>query len=316
MKTKTHKKTFSLNRKPVQLAVVFISLIILTPQLIRLFTGNYSFKNVDWRLFGLALAIFMLTYLFASWVYIFLVPGRLKIIRTIVVQIASGFANKITPAGLGNLGINTLYLWRTAKLSKTNSATIATANNLLGFIGYNVLFWLLLLVGWSNSESAPPLSGFVLFSLAIGMGVSITYLIIRLLPSRHHKLKKALKDAWKSLAKLLSKPHRLFFGMLASMGITVCGILAFGLCTKAVGLDLELSIIIVAFTAGVAAIAISPTPNGLGATEVAMTFVLTNSGVNNELALSAVLLFRIISFWIPILPGYLAFRHISSKGYV
>jgi uncharacterized membrane protein YbhN (UPF0104 family) len=315
MATTNHKK-LSLNRRSVQLIIIGLALFILTPQIFRLLNGDYSFKNIDWSIFGIAVAVFAATYIFATFVYLCLVPKKISFFRTLIVQIASGFANKITPAGLGNLGLNTLYLWHIVRLSKANAATIASANNLLGFIGYNVLFWLLILVGWTNSESAPPLTGFVIGSLAVGMGVSIGYLVVRLMPSKKHKLKRALLSAWKALSGLLKRPHRLMMGLIASMGITVCSIGAFALACQAAGIDLELSIIIVAFTAGVAAIAISPTPNGLGATEIAMTFVLTNSGVAQEQALSAVLLFRIISFWIPILPGYIAFRYISVKNWV
>lgn len=314
MKTKENK--FSLNRRTVQLVIIGLALFILTPQVFRLLNGDYSFNNVDWSIFGIALGVFVLTYIFATLVYICLVAKKISLTKTLVVQVASGFANKITPAGLGNMGINTLYLWRTVHLSKANSATIATANNLLGFIGYNVLFWLLILVGWTNSESAPPLTGIVIASLAIGMGVSIGYLVVRLMPSKKHKLKRALSSAWKSLASLLKKPYKLLAALVASIGITVCAIGSFALTTQAVGLNLELSSIIIAFTAGVAAIAVSPTPNGLGATEIAMTFVLTNAGIAQEQALSAVLLFRVISFWIPIIPGYIAFRYISIKKWV
>lgn len=310
------KQKFSLGSTKIQLAVVVLALIILTPQLIRLIKGDYSIKNVDFGLFGLALLVYLFVYFFATLVYICLVSKKISFGKTLLVQIASGFANKITPAGLGNMGLNTLYLWRTAKLSKTDAATIASANNLLGFIGYNILFWLLLIFGWANSEALPEFSGLILISLAIGTSVSIAYLVVRFMPSRHHRLKRALRDAWKSLSRLLKKPHRLMFGTLASIGITVCSLSAFSLVCRSVGLDLELSIIILAFSAGVAAIAVSPTPNGLGATEVAMTFVLTNAGVDNELALSAVLLFRIITFWMPILPGFLSFRYISTKGWI
>ena len=310
------KSKFSLNNRKIQIAIIALALVILFPQIIRLINGDYSFKNVEWSIFSTGVVVYLFTYLFAAFVYVCLVPKRLILKRTLLVQVASGFANKITPAGLGNMGLNTLYLWRSVKLSKTNAATIATANNLLGFIGYNTMFWLLIFIGLASAESAPPLTGFVIASLAVGTAVSITYLIIRLLPSRHHQFKKAVKAAWKSLASMIKNPFRLLGGLTASMGITICSISTFALVTQAVGLGLDLSVIILAFTAGVAAIAISPTPNGLGATEIAMTFVLTNSGVSQEQALSAVLLFRIISFWMPLIPGYIAFRYISAKNYV
>jgi uncharacterized protein (TIRG00374 family) len=51
-----------------------------------------------------------------------------------------------------------------------------------------------------------------------------------------------------------------------------------------------------------------PTPGGVGAIEAALIFMLTASRVDDATAWAAVLLFRLINYWFPTIPGYLALK--------
>lgn len=51
-----------------------------------------------------------------------------------------------------------------------------------------------------------------------------------------------------------------------------------------------------------------PTPGGVGAIEAALVFVLTNALVDDATAWAVVLLFRLINYWLPTIPGYLALK--------
>ena len=51
----------------------------------------------------------------------------------------------------------------------------------------------------------------------------------------------------------------------------------------------------------------APTPGGLGAVEAVLIAGLVSVGLDKEIAVPAVLLFRLCTFWIPILPGWGAF---------
>ena len=41
---------------------------------------------------------------------------------------------------------------------------------------------------------------------------------------------------------------------------------------------------------------------------------LIAAGVPKEVATPAVLFFRLLTFWLPVLPGWLAFTHLTRKG--
>lgn len=57
----------------------------------------------------------------------------------------------------------------------------------------------------------------------------------------------------------------------------------------------------------------APTPGGIGAMETVMTAGLVAAGVNAGIALSAVLLYRLLSFWLPTIPGWIAFRQLMKR---
>jgi uncharacterized protein (TIRG00374 family) len=51
-----------------------------------------------------------------------------------------------------------------------------------------------------------------------------------------------------------------------------------------------------------------PTPGGVGAIEAALVFVLKGAGVDDATAWAAMLLFRLVNYWFPTIPGYLGLR--------
>ena len=55
------------------------------------------------------------------------------------------------------------------------------------------------------------------------------------------------------------------------------------------------------------------TPGGLGAVEAALTAGLTAAGVPGAAAASAVLLFRLLTFWLPIPFGWGALKYLERQ---
>ena len=59
---------------------------------------------------------------------------------------------------------------------------------------------------------------------------------------------------------------------------------------------------------------VAPTPGGIGAVEAALIAGLTAVGMNREEAVPAVFLFRIATFWLPVLPGWIMFTLLQRRG--
>lgn len=58
---------------------------------------------------------------------------------------------------------------------------------------------------------------------------------------------------------------------------------------------------------------VSPTPGGLGAFEVALIAALSGFGLDKGTAVSAALAFRLLTYWLPTLPGWLMFHRMERN---
>ncbi len=59
-----------------------------------------------------------------------------------------------------------------------------------------------------------------------------------------------------------------------------------------------------------------PHPGGLGAIEAALVAGLTGIGVPPGPAVSAVLTYRLATYWLPVIPGWAAWRILQRRDYV
>ena len=60
----------------------------------------------------------------------------------------------------------------------------------------------------------------------------------------------------------------------------------------------------------------TPTPGGVGGYEAAAIAGLTGIGISSAAAVSAVVISRLATYWLPVLPGWLAWRQLQRLGYV
>ena len=85
---------------------------------------------------------------------------------------------------------------------------------------------------------------------------------------------------------------------------------------RAFGGDVPLPTIAVAYLIASAIAIIAPTPGGVGAVEAALIATLVNLGMDAQASVSAVFLFRTITFWLPVPPGWIAFQIMQRKNYI
>jgi glycosyltransferase 2 family protein len=90
-------------------------------------------------------------------------------------------------------------------------------------------------------------------------------------------------------------------------------IAALAACVAAFGGGLSLPQIGAAYLVAAAVGSVAPTPGGLGAVEATLQVALTGYGMAEGQALATVLTFRLLTFWLPILPGWLTFQQMTAR---
>lgn len=297
----------------LQLIALGLALVILVPQ-VQEFSQSWKYLTDAHPLWlGASLFGMVLTVIFAALVYQVLVPYSLPFGRTALVQLATYFTNRLLPSGLGGIGFNALYLVKQTKVTRTEAAVYATANNLIGFIAFTICIVMATLFTDSQIRTELPLRTIVVITLICGIALALLSLTIKQVQK---KVIDFVGHLFGVLLEMIRHPKRIVLSTIMSMGITASYAAVLWAATKSVGIDLPLIDIFIAFAIGNTALTISPTPGGLGAVEAAITSVIVSADVSPSLALASVVLFRIISYWLPIVPGYTAFRYILKKSYV
>jgi undecaprenyl-diphosphatase len=85
---------------------------------------------------------------------------------------------------------------------------------------------------------------------------------------------------------------------------------------QAFGGDLSFAQVGAVYLVGSAVGSAAPTPGGIGALEAAVIAGLVAAGMPNEIAVPSVFLFRLGTFWFPILPGWGAFTWMQRADYL
>lgn len=310
---KKANKPSSLWKTLVQVIILGVAAYALAPQLVQLSENRHLITqlSISWLLLGEV--IFLTSFLFAALVYRALGGSKLPVGRTTTVQLATAFTNRLLPSGIGGIGTNTLYLIRRG-YKKTAALLYVTANNIIGFFAFIIV---LLVTGALSASALKQLFGNQTHSaIYISIGLLIVALCALLIQRVRSIVSIGILQAGKVVSALSKRPAGLLGALLASVSIPLCYTASLYCCLRAAGISLDLHQIVLVFGAGAIAVSASPTPGGLGATEVAMVAALSRYGVMNANALTCIIAFRVISFWLPIIPGYIFFRICTRRKYI
>ena len=145
-------------------------------------------------------------------------------------------------------------------------------------------------------------------------GLVVAALVVVAVPQGRRLLRArvspALGQVLPRLLEVLQQPRKLAEGIGGALMLTVCYVLCLDACVRALGGSLPLTSAAVVYLTGSALGSIVPTPGGLGTVEAALAAGLTATGMAAATAVSAVLLFRLLTFWLPVPTGWAAFTYL------
>ncbi|MBV8950837.1 MAG: flippase-like domain-containing protein [Actinobacteria bacterium] len=301
-------------RTVLVVATLGVAIYLLIPQVGELNTTLNALQHADWGWLVAAVLASSLTYVAAGVALGGAVPERLAVLRTAVVELAGSFVNRFTPGSLGGYGVNVRYLQR----SGIDTPIAVAALGLNTFAG--VLIHVLLLAAFSaavGTHGFPdvhlPNGWIVLVVVAVALAaLGVAWRSVRLRTRIRDEAGRVARD----LADLMRTPRRgveLFGG---AMGVTLANIVAFAAALAAFGIHVQLARVGFVYLAGAAVSSAAPTPGGLGAIEASLVAGLTATGVASGPAVAGVLAFRLATFWLPTLPGWIAFRRLRRADVI
>ena len=296
-------------------AVALLAIYILLPQLHSFRTSLKTIMHADPSYIILAVFFFIVTYFAAALSYCLITYFRLPYWPTLLVQVAAGFTNRIAPAGLGAVTTNVLYLLKRSK-SGVKAGYVAGLNNLIGFIAHVLLLAGLLIISKQSPRGLIHIKSIQLkwyllvFLPPVVLLISLFWKVIKKFSIKSYGYLVS------ALAASLKRPWRLLAGLFAAMLVTVFYFLCLYAVMLALNVHLSLLQVFLVLTISVIAITVTPTPGGLGGVETGLVATLISFGVAAGPALSVALVYRLITFWLPILPGFLALQAAINQNYL
>lgn len=301
-------------RTVVMAVTLGLAFYFLIPQLAEVDLGDLV--GASWEWFPLVVFFSLLTYVGATIALIGAMPERLRFTPTLMAQIAASFFNRIAPAKVGGIAANIRYLQKSGIDPAVAIAGVGL-NNLAGVITHVALLAIFVTTAGRSATDAISLPGAdtVLVVLAVVLAAAG---LVMLLPFGR---KLWLRRVWPILAKSLGgighvarNPAKLLMLFGGSFAITMSYAFALWYAIAAFDGGIGFVATTAVYLTGSALAQAAPTPGGIGAAEAALIAGLTAFGLEPAIAVPAVFLYRLATFWLPVLPGYLSYKRLEHLG--
>lgn len=285
----------------------------LLPQLANVRAVGDALTHADWRWLAVTVVTGLLAIVLSavSMRGASLVP--LPFWRTTLVQLGAAFTGRTTPGGVGFFGINIAFMERlgirrshAVGVAMLNIAATGVIGGIWSVAGAFGLGTSGLLTGISVPLGWPVIAGVA--------GLVVVAGIVLGSPFGRRKLIRPAVRVGRELAATMRQPRRaveLFGGATAYLVLSGAGLAT---SLAAFGYPVPVLAVLTVFVIGHTFGHIVPTPGGIGAVESLTIAGLAAVGTPPTAAVVAVLTSRVLTYWLPILPGIATFRYLQHQG--
>jgi uncharacterized protein (TIRG00374 family) len=303
-------------RTLVTVGMAAVALWTLIPQVVGMGSVWGELRHANWWWAAAALALSALTYVGAAVALDGALREQLPLAPNIGVQMATSFVGVAAPGG--GLALTARFLQKRG-LDTPSAVAAIGVDSVAGFIVHLTLTGLFVALAGSSglrTFDLPSLGtiGLIAAGVVLVAAVSVaipwsrSLLMTRVLP--------ATKRSLGNIGEIARQPNKMMELFGGSMTITMGYILALEVAVSAFGAGPAFTSVALVYLVGSAVSSVAPTPGGIGAVEATLIAGLTSAGMPSSTAVAAVILFRLATFWIPLLPGWGALLVLQRAGEV
>lgn len=248
------------------------------------------------------------------------VPAPLPFGPVYGMQLATGYMNVALPSNLARMAVNIRFFQRQG-LSAPTAVAAGAIDSFAGTVVQAILLALLLLFSESSLALELPFpSGGSETLLWIVVGAAAVSLLLLVVVSRiRHAITDGVRRWWPDVRATLGSlrvSHKLALLVLGSLATEVLFAVALGFFTQSFGYGLPLAELLVINISVSLLGSLVPVPGNIGVAEFGLTVGLTSAGMSPEAAVAAVLLYRIATFYLPPVWGFVALRWLQRNRYL
>jgi uncharacterized membrane protein YbhN (UPF0104 family) len=286
-------------------------------------TGFQLPKLDTWQAWGWvlgAVAASALTYVAAAFNLLGCLKERLSVRTTVTAQVAAAFAGLVAPGSVGGLAVNTRYLQR-AGIPVARAVTAVGVSQVIGFACYLLLLLLFSAFAGHHRASTGGLSAITPSATVTGVVIALAVigLLVAAIPRLRavvvRRLRPLVTDIGPELLQVARTPRKLAQAFGGALGLPLAASLCLWASVNAVsGGAVNLAAMGVAYLVAKAVGSLVPTPGGIGGVEAVLAAGLTAAGVPSAVAATSVIVFRLLTWWLPVIPGWFAFTALQRRG--
>jgi undecaprenyl-diphosphatase len=226
-----------------------------------------------------------------------------------MLQWAGNFINRFLPLNVGSTALVVRHYRRHGR-APAEALTVAALPSIVGFAKNIIPVLILSPFTIANILKQHP---FALPPVWVTPAAIIILLTSFFLVRKYSKRIKQFGLEARGGLTSMKKPWQLAVLILASVAYTLLASTSLFAAAQAVGVSLPLADVFTMYILSVFAGSVIPTPGGIGGTEAALIAGLTSLGIDIPTAVSITLLFRLMTFWAPLIPGAIAL-HMFRKS--
>jgi glycosyltransferase 2 family protein len=287
----------------------------LLPQLASVGETAEAAARANWWWLGPIFAGAAATFFCAALSLLGSVSEPIPYLPTVRMQFAASFVGRIAPANTGTLAVGVRFLQRAG----VDTAAAGTAVGLNALVSLAIHLALMAgFIAWTGTSgpgfSLPDANAWL---IAIAIAGVVSGLVVTLVPALRRRilppLVQHLRTAGTSLADVVTDPLRVLALLGGAVGLNFAFILTLGASIAAFGGGVSFPEIGAAYLVAAAIGSATPTPGGLGAVEAALVAALSGYGMSSSAAVSSVLTFRLATYWLPMIPGWIMFQQMQRR---
>jgi len=277
-----------------------------------------ALHHADWWWVLAALPALLVAQAFATLLQLGAIPAQLPFGPTYVVSLGGSFLNRVTPNNVGGMALSFRYLQKAGVDSgaATGSVGLQTVATLVASLSLVAIFFAL--TGRHTSVHL----GFHVHQwvLVLIAGAVVGCALFNFTPRGrrfyHDKVWGFLRSSGAALAEVVKSPAHLVLTGIGAVGGPMVQIVALWFCVHALGGELPFVQLGAVYLGCHLVASAAPVPGGLGALEAALVAGLSALGMPIGAAASAVLIYRLLTYWLTIPVGWLSLRIAEARGFV
>jgi uncharacterized protein (TIRG00374 family) len=275
-------------------------------------------RTANWWFALLGLAVSALTYVGAAAALWACASGLVSFRNLAIMQVANTFAATTTPAGVGGLALSTRFLQKggLGALRATAAVALQQSVQVITHVGLLIFFSVVAGTTANLSHIVPKTTVLYLIGgVALGI-VGVFTFVAQLRRWLGTELRPRIKEVGTELVDLMREPKRLAIIVAGCAATTLGAALALWASVQAFGGGTTFVTVTVVTMIGGTLASAAPTPGGVGAVEAALIGGLAAFGVSAAVAVPSVLLYRVLTCWLPVFVGWPVMRWLTRKDMI